>query len=65
MKNPNIPLSSGASSKGKYGGAEINGSGINNFDLRGLLRLGGQCGGNPLTKKISLKINLCYPAFQK
>jgi hypothetical protein len=47
MKNQKIALSSGGSRKGKYGDAEINGSGINDFDLRGLLRMGGQFGGNP------------------
>ena len=37
---------------GKYGGAEINGSGIDDLDLRGLLGLGGQLGGDPLVQLI-------------
>ena len=37
---------------GKDGGAEINGAGIDDFDLRGLLGLGRQIAGNPLVQLI-------------
>ena len=37
---------------GKDRGAEINGRGIDDFDLRGLLGLGGQFGGDPLVELI-------------
>ena len=37
---------------GKDAGAEINGSGIDDFDLRGFLGLSGQLGGKPLVQLI-------------
>ena len=40
---------------GKDAGAEVDGSGIDDFDIRRLLRLGGQFGGEPLIQLIILK----------
>ena len=46
------PLAGPEFGPGKDAGAEVDGSGIDNFDLRRLLRLGGQFGGEPLVQLI-------------
>ena len=46
------PLAGPEFGPGKDAGAEVDGSGIDNFDIRRLLRLGGQFGGEPLVQLI-------------
>lgn len=46
------PLAGPKLGPGKDAGAEVDGSGIDDFDLRRLLRLGGQFGGEPLLQLI-------------
>lgn len=57
------PLASPEFGPGKDAGAEVDGSGIDDFDLRRLLRLGGQFGGESLVQLIISLFEDCRGAL--